>query len=295
MANSMKNTPELTQEEVVPFLIKPLETKSLILRQGPMIIDSQGDPLRIPKLDDRGDDPTWKAENEKIDEAEAEFDEVTLLPTNLKSIKTITRFSNELARHSVLKIGTVLQANVVHKVANTWDTAALLGAGTVDGNGNRPVIGLINQPDIQTASWPNAASATGAGSLVDATVGAYSKLLNAEIETFDKVVWFMSLLKFEELLKVKDSEGRGFLVPDINNPAQYRLQGIRVVPTSKLPEGTQLLVDFTYVVVGRDLSPSVKILDQLYGDYDQMGIRCVARMDIGLLHPEAVVKITDGA
>ncbi len=37
----------------------------------------------------------------------------------------------------------------------------------------------------------------------------------------------------------------------------------------------------------------MKILDQTYGDYDQMAIRVVARYDAAPLNPEAVVVLRD--
>jgi hypothetical protein len=228
----MKNSPELTTEEVKGFLIQPLTAASVVLANGPVIYDSPtGNPLRIPSLvEPTTDTPAWHGENEQITEEDPDFGEVKLLPENLKSIKVLHRFSNELARHAVVSISSTMQQALVRRVASKMDEAFLVGTtGTLDGNGNRSVIGLWNQPDTQTSDWD------GAGG--DA------------------------------------------------------LSGIKVVPTSKLPAGAQMLVDMSMVAVGRDLAPSVKLLDQTYGDFDQLAIRVVCRMDIGLLHPEGVVKI----
>lgn len=288
MALSMKNSPELTQEEVLPFLIQPLEAASVVLAAQPNIYDSPtGDPLRIPKLV-LGDDPGWYAENEQIGESDPDFNEVVLLPNTLKSLKVIHRFSNELARHSVISIANSLQATLVRQVADAWDTAALVGTGTADVNGNHPVKGLWNQAGVQTATYDD----TDSGTVIDSTVDAFGKLVTADISDFSRTVWFVATDVYLDMLKVKTTDGRPLLQPDVTKPGTFTLQGFRVVPTSKLPAGGQLLVDMSQVAVGRDLSPSVKILDQTFGDYDQLAIRVVARMDIGLLHPEGVVKIT---
>jgi hypothetical protein len=37
--------------------------------------------------------PSWHGENELISEVDADWDEVTLLPSTRKSVKTLTRFS----------------------------------------------------------------------------------------------------------------------------------------------------------------------------------------------------------
>ena len=64
------------------------------------------------------------------------------------------------------------------------------------------------------------------------------------------------------------------------------------VDTTPTPDTTQaFLADFSTIAVARDLAPSVKILDQTYGDYDQMAVRVVARMDAAPMLPEAIVVL----
>lgn len=288
MALSMKNSPELTAEEVYPFLIQPLTAASVVLAAGPRIIDSPtGDPLRIPKFVD-GANAGWYAENEQIGESDPDFSELTLLPTTLKSVKVIHRFSNELARHSVVPIGSQLQSALVRNVASVLDTAFLTGAGTVDGNGNKIVTGLANQSGIQTGTL----DVTSASNLLTTSVEAVGLFADEEITDLSNAVYFVNPTDYRKILTVKDADNRSILVPDLQKPGVYALNGIRVVPTTKLTAGTALLVDMNQVVVGRDLAPSVKFLDQTYGEYDQLAIRVVARMDIGLLHPEGVIKLT---
>ncbi len=67
----------------------------------------------------------------------------------------------------------------------------------------------------------------------------------------------------------------------------------RVPDASGTPNtGRAALVDFSQVAVARDLAPSVTILDQTFGDFDQQAIRVVARYDAAPLNAEAVVKLT---
>ena len=79
----------------------------------------------------------------------------------------------------------------------------------------------------------------------------------------------------------------------------FRLFGAPVTVTARIPDttgatptGRAALVDFSQIAVARDLAPSVKVLDQTFGDYDQQAIRVVARYDLGPLNPQAVVKLT---
>ena len=52
-----------------------------------------------------------------------------------------------------------------------------------------------------------------------------------------------------------------------------------------------MLADFLQIAVARDLAPSVKILDQTYGDFDLQAIRVVARYDAAPLNPSAVIVL----
>jgi HK97 family phage major capsid protein len=286
MALSMQNSPELTQEQVIATLIQPLESASIVLANGPRVYDSPtGDPLRIPSLVST-DQAAWHGENEQITEGDADFGEVTLLPTNLKSVKVIHRFSNELARHSIVSIANTMQAAFVKRVADKLDEAFLNGVATVDTNGNRTPIGLFNQAGTSTGALTGTTAA-----LLDSVIDSIGTLMTAEITDFGSCRWFLSTADFLKLSKVKDSEEKGFLQPDLTKPGVFVLYGIPVVVSSRITAGTGLLADMSMVAIGRDLAPSVRLLTETYADYDQLALRVVTRMDIALLHPEGVVKL----
>lgn len=99
MAVSTANAPRLTAEQVQSILVEAARAGiQSFLSAGPRIFDTDGSPVRVPKLG--GGYPDWKGENEQIDNDDVSFDEVVLLPSTIKSVKTLTRFSNELARQS---------------------------------------------------------------------------------------------------------------------------------------------------------------------------------------------------
>src|SRR5665647_3781518 len=107
MALSTTNSTELTSEQVIATLVRPLEAASVFLSSGVRIIDTAG-PLRLPKLG-APTAPAWFAQNAQITpELDPSFDEVSLLPSTMKSVKTLTRFSNELARQSVIALDQAL-------------------------------------------------------------------------------------------------------------------------------------------------------------------------------------------
>ena len=106
--------------------------------------------------------------------------------------------------------------------------------------------------------------------------------------------WFVNGGDFIELRKLKEATGSSkyLLESDVTSGPTYRLFGIGVTPTNKLPEGTAVLADTSQIAIARDLAPSVTILTERYAEFDQIGIRVTTRYDLGLLHPEAVVVLT---
>lgn len=127
--DSTTNATELTAEQVQSVLVAPLADRSVFLSSGVRIVDTAG-PLRMPK----GAAPTtpdWYGQNEQIAEDDPTFDELSLLPSTMKSVKVLTRFSNELARQSVIALDAALKSRLVTDVADVIDNQ-LLGA-TGDG------------------------------------------------------------------------------------------------------------------------------------------------------------------
>lgn len=277
---------ELTREQVVALLVEPLMVQSVFLAAGPrMFTSSGGAPILIPKIvvypmgTGVGASATyWKGENELIAEADPTYGEVTLLPSNLKSVKVLHRFSNELARLAVVNIANALWDAIVRRVALAVDRAFLIGEGT-----NNTVRGIVNTSGILVRTY---------GTLeVDDLHDAVGDALAANA---NPSVWFMHPNAFTTLRKQREGAGTGqyLLQPDPTAENVFRLLGLPVRVTTQLPPGTIILADMSQVAVGRDVDASVKLLDQTYGDYDQLALRVVTRMDIALLNPEGVVRMT---
>lgn len=112
----------LTQTQVMRILTHPLEARSAFLAAGPRIFDSNGSPIRIPKISAGVEsDVGWYAESALIADKAPTFGELTLLPSTMKSLKILTRFSNEVARQSVVSLEAVLRDRLVFDVANKLD------------------------------------------------------------------------------------------------------------------------------------------------------------------------------
>ncbi|MCG7582787.1 phage major capsid protein [Mycolicibacterium sp. OfavD-34-C] len=276
MTETAAANPELLADQVASLLVQPLEAASVVLASGPQIFDTAG-VMRVPKLVS-GSTPTFVGEGGLIpDTADVDFDELTLMPTERKSIKTILKYTNELVRQSVIGIDAVMKARLVKDVSDALDTALLTGDGADDS-----ITGIINQDDVQTDIW----DPTDPDTLMDAIGLAVA----AEVMPNR---WFINGADFVKLRKVKETTGskKYVLESDLTKDATYRLLGIPVTVTNKLEEGTAILADVSQVAIARDIAPSVKVLTERYAEYDQIGLRVVTRYDLGLLHPEGVIVL----
>lgn len=277
MTASTSNAAELIQEQVASLLVQPLEAASVVLSNGVTLFDS-AEPLRIPTIES-GFTPGFVAENAEIPDGDATFGEINLMPSTRRSIKAITKFSNELLRQSTVSLDAVLKQRLVTDVSNALDTALLTGAGTTNS-----ITGIVNQPDVATAEFDPSDPDT----FLDALAQAHA----AEVQPSH---WFMSGSDFFELRKVKDGEDRYLVESDVTAGARYSLFGVPVVVTNKLPAGQAVLANTAEIAVVRDIAPSVTLLSERWAEFDQQGIRVVTRYDLGLLRPQGVIVLsTDG-
>ncbi|MBA2415403.1 MAG: phage major capsid protein [Geodermatophilaceae bacterium] len=286
MAVSTATAPELTAEQVQRILVQPLEAASAFLASGPRIFDSAG-PVRIPKLGGPVTDPGWTGENELIPERDVDFDEITLLPSTMKSVKVLTRFSNELARQSVIALDQALRDRLVRDVAAKLDAQFF----SASGDGITTPKGIFAYTGTQTV-------AVGGALTLDKMLDAEGLMLAANVDP-TRLRWIMTSRDFVRLRQVKDTTGRYIVQPDATEAGAYRLLGHGVTVTNRVPNttatpptGRAALVDFSQIAVARDLAPSVKILDQTFGDYDQQAIRVVARYDAAPMNAQAIVTLT---
>lgn len=273
MAQSTVNAKTVIQDQVSTMLVEPLEAASVVLAASPTIFNSS-EPLRIPTLE-AGVDPEWTAENALIAEDEATFGEIALMPSDRKSIKVITRVSNELIRAAKIGVSTVLEQRLVKDVQNKLDTALLVGDGAA-----KSVTGIFNQAGTT--------SVNGALDNPDTFLDALAAAASNEVSP---TRFFINGGDFFKLRKIKDADGRYLIQDSLAEDVTYSLFGVPVSVSNKVPAGKAALVDMAQVAVVRDIDPQVTVLTERYAEFDQVGIRVVTRYDLGLLHPEGVTII----
>ena len=262
----------LIVEKVSSMLVEPLAAASVVLAANPTVFQSS-EPLRVPTLTGNTN-PEWVGENELIPEADnLTFGEIELMPTNRKSIKTITRVSNELVRMAKIGVSEVLQRRLVADVRDKLDTALLVGDGA-----DNSVTGIINQPGVTNAVWDVADP--------DSILDGLATLAASEVSP-TRIL--MNGTDFFALRKLKDGDGRGLLQSDLTAEATYRIHGVPVTVTNKLPAGTLVAANWADIAVVRDQDTTVRLDSSRYLEYDQTAIRVTARYDLGILRPAGVL------
>ena len=272
----------LLQSQVADILVNPLAQESTFLAAGPQIFDTS-DQLRIPRIGS-GVSAGFFGEGEQISDGNVSFDEVTLLPSTLESLKVLVRFSNEMARQSVVALDATLKTTLVTNVAEALDAALWDGAGT-----SNTIKGILRASGIATGTL----DLTDPDSIIDGLATAKGNKVNVTHLVMTSAS-FAALRK----LKVGEDDARYLFDPStIQNGTAFQLFGLPVIITDNIPavatKNRVALVDFGKVAVARDLDAEVKVLDQTWGDYDTVGIRVVTRYGVGLLQPKAVTLLTE--
>ncbi|MCV7300657.1 phage major capsid protein [Mycobacterium barrassiae] len=274
----------LIQSQVASLLVQPLEQASTFLAAGPVVLDSSS-PVRVPRIVN-GVTAGFVAEGAQISDGDVAFDEVTLLPSTLKGLKVLVKLSNELIRTSVVGLESVLRTRLVTDVANALDAALWDGAGA-----SNTVKGILRATGITTGVL----NLADPDSLIDGLAAAQGNKVTPSH-------WVMTSSSWATLRKNKTAAtgSKQYLFDPnggIAGGTELRLFGLPVIVTDNIPAASGkarvALVDFSKVVVARDVNAEVKILDQTWGDYDSIGIRVVSRWDTALLQAKAVTLLTE--
>lgn len=269
----------LLQDQVASLLVQPLEQASTFLAAGPRILDSAS-PIRVPRIVS-GVTAGFVGEGAQITDGNVSFDEVTLLPSDLKSLKVLVRVSNEMIRQSVIGLDAVLRTRLITDVGNALDEALWAGTGASD-----TITGILQADGIETGDL----DVTDIDSLIDG-------LAQAQGNKVSPTHWVMDSDTFAAFRKIKvgDTDSRYVFDPStVQTGTSFQLLGLPVIITDHAA-GDVALVDFSKVVVARDVNAEVKILDQTWGDWDSIGIRVVTRYDVALLQDEAVTLLSEGS
>lgn len=273
------------QSNIAQLLVQPLLQASTFLAAGPRVLEASS-PVRIPRISS-GATANFVSEGAQIGDGTISLDEIDLLPSSLKGLKVLVRVSNESIRSSVLGVEQVFQNSLVTSVATALDAALWSGAGT-----SNTIKGILAQSGIATGDL----DVTDADSLLNGLATATAN----NVQPTHLAMTAATFFAFREL-KVGTSDSRYIFDPGgIQNGSAFQLFGLPVLITANVPDAAPgrpqvAIVDFSKVVVVRDIDAEVFVSPHLAADYDSTVIRVVSRWDVGLLQPHAVTLLTTPA
>lgn len=280
------------REHLDTTLVRPLEETSKFLSLGARVIPSAA-PVSIPKLV-ASYEVNRVGESELIptEETADVFDDLKLMPSTMKSYKSIIRISNESLRSSAVALDSVLSTRLVRDFQTAIDKDGFSSTGD----------GVASARGVFAAHWgiPNISVAEGAEAqplTYDVLFDAIGQLEGADAPT-SGLKWLLDPATLTGLRKIKDGNGRYILDESVTSaPGGGTLLGIPVVLTKRLEPASAtskraMLINPSSWVVVRDTDPTIKVLTERYAEYDEIGIRITARYDWGTVEPSANVILT---
>lgn len=263
--------------------IDRLRAASVCVRAGARTIPMTSKTLAIATLES---DPTvaWRAENSQISPSDPTFGVVEF---DAKSLMGLVIASRELLDDTV-NASAMLENAFIEQTALKFDQGLLFGTGA----DNQPT-GLSNVSGLASVSMgTNGAALTN-----------YDKLLDAIYEIQVANGGNPNAMVHHPrtglaLAKLKDSDGNPLRVPEM-------VAAVRSLPTTSVPidqtQGTSnaassiLFGDFTKMLIGMRNELVIRVLNERYADYNQVGFVFGMRADVQLerkAHFSKLVGIT---
>lgn len=271
-------------EQLSQAVQAPLQEKSTFLSLPGITIVDTAAPLRIPEAAATSPAAAFTAPGAQIAEQTVALSELTLMPTERLSLKSITPVSNELVRMAALNIQSVLTQRIAEDQSIVLDAALWNGTGS-----SNAIKGILKASGITTST--SADLLTDPDVLIDALAAMAEQFVTPSVLAM-RPTTFAALRK----IKVSDTDSRYVFDPSAAFAAgTQQLFGLPVVLTTAVPANAVAILDTGKIWVGRDADSLVTVLVESYGTSDSIAIRCVSRYDVVLTAPAAVNLITQSA
>jgi HK97 family phage major capsid protein len=254
--------------------IDKLRAKTVVFQAGARTVPMTSDNLAIARITG---DPTvaWTAENAEITASDPTFDAVTLAP---KKLACLVKVSRELLEDSV-NISAALEAAFIGAMSTEMDRALLFGSGS----SNQPT-GLFNISGINSTSMGTNG----------ATPANYDDLIGLLYEIqldngADPSVFVMHPRTNKTYATLKDANNNPLVEPEMS-------KAVRRLVTTAVPidqdQGTAtgvcstvLTGDFSKMLVGIRTSMELRLLQERYAEFDQVGFLARLRVDVAVENP----------
>jgi HK97 family phage major capsid protein len=260
--------------------IDKLRAATVVFQAGARTVPMTSDNLAIARVTG---DPTvaWTAENAEITASDPTFDAVTLAP---KKLTCLVKVSRELLEDSV-NISAALEAAIVGSMSVELDRALLFGSGS----SNEPT-GLFNISGINSSSMgTNGATPADYDELIDA-------IYQVQLDNgADPKVFIMHPRTNMTYATLKDANGNPMVEPKMTAEVRRLLTtAVPITQTQGTATGvcsTVLTGDFSKMLVGMRVGLELRLLNERYAEFDQVGFIARLRADVAVENPVHFCKL----
>ncbi len=274
----------LVPEEFANVIIEDIRDMN-IMRQFASVMTITVDTVHIPSLLSRPK-ANWRSEKAVKATSTANFSENVLTPYSLAAIVPMT---NELVADAQLGVG----GSIVNYIAGLMavalnereEQAFWVGSGSGQPTGVDGGVYTLRTVPAAGVTDQNRA---------DAIIQAFQRTPQGYR---NKGVWVGNSQTWEEVSRLKDTQGR-YLLTDLANSPTQTLRGRPVYESNYLPGGELLYGDFSYYqIVDREgitvrVSDEATVAGQSAFERNLTFVRVEKRVDAELLLPAAVTKVT---
>ncbi len=257
------------------------------------------DTLTIPKLTG-GSTASWVAENGTIPPTQPTFGQITL---QAKKLAVLVPISNELLEDSDPDVEGVVRDDIAQSMARAVDTAILYGTG----NNGQPR-GIASNPDIGYTNALNAAPS------YDNLNNLVMQVRLADIAEDDSWAWVLNPRDVDAFRSLQDGQGAyifaaaGFNAAEVATPSRLLNYPYFHSNTVALSDSTgngagsspndETDIFFGHwrdVIVAYRKTLEIKASDVAGTAFqtDQLWIRAILRMDVGIRHDAAIAMYTE--
>jgi HK97 family phage major capsid protein len=255
-----------------------LRERSALLASGVSSIDIVTSELVVPVMTGRIAPAVPTAELDPIAEGDPPIDNVTIKPPKYPKLVTLSLEAYRDARPTVL---AATEREVVGSIGEGFDIAAFSGAVA------SPQVGILNSTGVLTVD------ATTAWVDLDPFVAAKAQLRTAGAVA---TAIYMHPLDYEIAGKMKKADNSNeplvsAALSATGAPAESLL-GVPVYQTTGLPRHKVVVAEAAELLVVRRSKIETAVDENFKFDIAGVGFRCIARMSLVLVQPQAVCIIS---
>ncbi|AZG45646.1 hypothetical protein D7316_02246 [Gordonia insulae] len=219
----------------------------------------------------------WVAEGNDIQISDADFDTVSVTPVKVAGISVITK---ELAEDSSPEAGEVIGRGLAASIARKVDLAAF-------GSASAPAPAGLLDADIEDVDWDADSNLN-----LDAFVEALGVI---SANGGQATAFVVNAADATALAKLKEATGsnRGLLTADVTVPTRFAINGVPLIVSTGVPQGTAYAIDLNGFVAVMRVDTTVERDDSVYFVSDKVAVKARARIAFGVVNPNVIVRLSN--